>query len=126
MKLINNNYIQIPTEARQFSQGDGLYRNMMTDVSKSSSVIRVCDNPRHLPLLIDMCAIFDRVLSGLSAYLESKRALFPRFYFLSNDELVDILARNTMPTAVVPYLPKCFESIHTLKFSENGMFYLLF
>ena len=54
----------------------------------------------------------DKIQKNLDGYLEEKRELFPRFYFISSDELLQILATATDLKSVEKHVNKCFENIN--------------
>ena len=64
--------------------------------------------------------LLESITQGLNAYLETKRHGFPRFFFLSNDELIAILSHTKDFGIIMKYMSKLFEYIEKLTLNENG------
>jgi dynein heavy chain len=52
--------------------------------------------------------------------MESKRRAFPRFYFISTADLLDILSNGNNPSKVMPHMSKCFQAIEKLSVDNEN------
>ena len=57
----------------------------------------------------------ERVSRLLDDYLENKRSTFGRLYFLSREELLQVICNPTDTTVLQPFLPKLFGSVQQLQ-----------
>lgn len=80
------------------------------------------DGNNYLDVFRNNNRILDEIQKSLEVLLEKKRTEFPRFYFLSNDELLSILAEASRdPECVQPHLRKFFENINRITFELDDI-----
>uniref|UniRef100_K3WBQ7 AAA+ ATPase domain-containing protein n=1 Tax=Globisporangium ultimum (strain ATCC 200006 / CBS 805.95 / DAOM BR144) TaxID=431595 RepID=K3WBQ7_GLOUD len=111
---------QLPVEAQKFTLVDKNWKTVMLRTNSDPSVIRSIESGSDLLEQFRMSnQILEEIQKSLEDYLETKRMGFPRFYFLSNDELLEILSQTRDPRAVQPHLGKCFDAMKSIRFVEN-------
>jgi len=111
---------QLPREAKMFAEVDRFWKEVMRKAHQNSNVMHCINSQPNLrDLFVKNNQELDRVQKHLEEYLETKRVAFPRFYFLSNEELVAILSKTRDPQSVQPHLHKCFDNIARLEFVDD-------
>lgn len=60
------------------------------------------------------------LLFQLIILLQEKRSIFPRFYFIGDDDLLEILGQATNPTVIQSHLKKLFAGIHSVEFGQDN------
>lgn len=110
---------QLIQETAHFKEVDSQWKRLMEHAYKDLTVTVVTRFDGLFDTLTYCLERLEIVQKGLNNYLENKRAVFPRFYFLSNEELLSILKETRDPTQVQPHLKKCFEGIKSLRFDEE-------
>ncbi|XP_051514176.1 dynein axonemal heavy chain 10 [Myxocyprinus asiaticus] len=109
---------QLPEEANKFDNIDKMFKKIMTDTVKDPGIKRCCLVPNRLTDLQNLSDGLERCQKSLNDYLDSKRNAFPRFFFISDDELLSILG-SSEPTCVQEHIIKMYDNIAALRFDTG-------
>ena len=111
---------QLPTEAKRFANIDKNFMKVVTTAGEIQNVVGTCHGNDvikgllpHLTEQLELCQ------KSLTAFLDTKRAEFPRFYFVSDPTLLEILSLGSDPAAVqVHFQSGLFDSMTSVTFDK--------
>ncbi|XP_033341681.2 dynein heavy chain at 93AB [Megalopta genalis] len=111
---------QLPVDAERFDRIDKEFKLMTEEMAKTPNVVEAT-NKEGLASALDILQK-ELVLceKALAEYLETKRLAFPRFYFVSSSDLLDILSNGNQPEVVAKHLTKLFDSMARLEFDDSA------
>uniref|UniRef100_A0A8B9NMP8 Dynein axonemal heavy chain 17 n=1 Tax=Accipiter nisus TaxID=211598 RepID=A0A8B9NMP8_9AVES len=110
---------QLPEDSKHFDAIDQDFKELMADAVKTPNVIEATNKPGLYDKLEALQKRLVLCEKALAEYLETKRLAFPRFYFVSSADLLDILSNGNEPAEVSRHLPKLFDSLAKLKFKMS-------
>uniref|UniRef100_A0A8C3EY43 Dynein axonemal heavy chain 9 n=1 Tax=Corvus moneduloides TaxID=1196302 RepID=A0A8C3EY43_CORMO len=111
---------QLPQDSRRFEGIDVDFKELAYEVQKTPNVVEATNKPGLSQQLEDIQSRLSLCEKALAEYLDMKRLAFPRFYFISSADLLDILSNGTNPHLVQRHLPKLFDNLAKLKFQVDS------
>jgi len=106
---------QLPDDSKRFEQVDMEFKETMLAIQAKPGVISCCTTDGREQVLKNMNKELEKCEKALNEYLEIKKSIFPRFYFVSNAALLDILSNGNNLPKIMPHVGSVFDGIGDLE-----------
>lgn len=110
----------LPQEQGRFMRVDEEYRNIALGIGNDPKVVSLCDIPGIKDTLETILSQLDQCQKALNSFLEEKRSKFSRFYFIGDDDLLEILGQAKNPAVIQSHLKKLFAGIFKVELIEQN------
>ncbi|KAF2973673.1 hypothetical protein EK904_004515 [Melospiza melodia maxima] len=109
----------LPKEQARFNRVDENFRSIMSDIKSDNRITSLNARAGIKNTLTTILDQLQRCQKSLNEFLEEKRSAFPRFYFVGDDDLLEILGQSTNPLVIQSHLKKLFAGINSVSFDEE-------
>jgi dynein heavy chain len=108
----------ISLESKRFVRVDKTWLKTQRQSSEIRNVLQCClSEPPKKGILKEMQKELEICNKSISFYLDRKRQIFPRFYFVTNRTLISLISRQDTINYVKPHFRSMFNGIRDLKLS---------
>ncbi|KAI0666280.1 dynein heavy chain [Trametes maxima] len=109
----------LPVESARFQNINTEFLAVMKKVYKSPFVVDVMNIQGIQKSLERLADLLNKIQKALGEYLERERASFPRFYFVGDEDLLEIIGNSKEILRIMKHLKKMFAGISTIMLDEE-------
>ncbi|PAA89834.1 hypothetical protein BOX15_Mlig025375g2 [Macrostomum lignano] len=110
----------LPVESQRFASVSSEFLGLMKKVAKSPLIMDVLNIPNAQKQLERLADLLAKIQKSLGEYLERQRASFARFYFVGDEDLLEIIGNSKNVHRLQKHFKKMFAGVHTLKLDEEA------
>eukprot|EP00731_Ephydatia_muelleri_P024350 Em0016g621a len=110
----------LPNETQKFQSISAEFLGLMKKVSKSPLVLDVLNIPGVQKSLERLADLLSKIQKALGEYLERERASFPRFYFVGDEDLLEIIGNSKSVPRLQKHFKKMFAGVAAVILNEDG------
>jgi len=112
----------ISLESKRFVRVDKTWLKTQRQSSEIRNVLQCClSEPPKKGILKEIQKELEICNKSISLYLDRKRQIFPRFYFVTNRTLISLLSRQDTINHVKPHFRSIFNGIRDLKLAVTNV-----
>ena len=111
---------ELPEQAAQFVFIDQEVKRILADGYKKQYCTHFCDQDWVLKGFESVLAQLQVCEKALNKFMDEKKKCFPRFYFTSSSDLLDILSNGSSPARIMKFMSKIFQAIENLELKDSG------
>ncbi|CAK3926358.1 Dynein heavy chain, cytoplasmic [Lecanosticta acicola] len=110
----------LPVESSRFANINSEFMNVLKKVYRSPQVLEVLNIPDVQRSLERLADLLNKIQKALGEYLEKERVAFPRFYFVGDEDLLEIIGNSNDTLRIAKHLRKMFAGVSGLTMDEES------
>ncbi|CAG9317056.1 unnamed protein product [Blepharisma stoltei] len=111
---------QMHDKTKKFNQVNVQFKELMKSTYQYPLALQAATIEGTLQKLQAWNKTLEVLQRDLEEYLDKKRRIFSRFFFISNEELITILSNSQNPGIIQLSLRNMFDGIYSLQFSQSN------
>ncbi|XP_029806677.1 cytoplasmic dynein 1 heavy chain 1 [Suricata suricatta] len=110
----------LPVETQRFQSISTEFLALMKKVSKSPLVMDVLNIQGVQRSLERLADLLGKIQKALGEYLERERSSFPRFYFVGDEDLLEIIGNSKNVAKLQKHFKKMFAGVSSIILNEDN------